>query len=234
MVQDVTTLPLGRIVWVSRDPDFFSAAAAAASEAGWDCVCAGSGRLAVAELLADPTSVLAIDLRVLCRRVLPMLEVARRESVTMLGTGPLPRGMTAEQLSGITLVASAQFSEALGRLHAPPAEADDEMAMPEAPSAAPEAACPPETAQPPAPLRREVLGFEAGLGPARPIDIQDNPGEEDPAEEDAADAALERQLEAEYQAAARDADARGAPGDPPIRTLLTREELDALLGEDEP
>lgn len=64
-----------------------------------------SGYEAAAELLAAPAAALVVDLRLLAGKHLRLLEIARSLDVEVLAVGSLPIGMTAEDLSGVRLIA---------------------------------------------------------------------------------------------------------------------------------
>jgi hypothetical protein len=66
---------------------------------------------AAAELLAAPAAALLIDLRALPVRHLRLLEIARDLSVEVLAFGPLPAGMTSDDLSGVRLLSRQALGE---------------------------------------------------------------------------------------------------------------------------
>ena len=73
---------------------------------------------AAAELIAEPALALVIDLRLMGRRHLRLLRIARERGAEMLAVGAVPAGLSAEDLSGIRLVARADLKAALeGLLH---------------------------------------------------------------------------------------------------------------------
>lgn len=87
-----------------------------------------SGYEAAAELLAAPAAALVVEMRLLGARHVSLLEIARDLDVEVLGVGSLPIGMTAEDLSGVRLIARGDLARAvraLARLRPPP-EPDDE------------------------------------------------------------------------------------------------------------
>lgn len=89
---------------------------------GDDWVLVSSAYEAAAEVLAEPTAVLVMDLRLLSPRDDRLVDVARSCGCAMLGIGSLPAGMSAAALSGVTLTAEphldAQVARAL-RNHRP-------------------------------------------------------------------------------------------------------------------
>ena len=97
---------------------------------------ASSGYEAAAEMLSAPTTALIIELRLLPGRHLQLLEIARDLEVEIFAVGSLPIGMTAEDLSGVRLIARKDLPAAVRAL--PPAQA--------------EAGDPPTRGQPPEPV----------------------------------------------------------------------------------
>lgn len=119
------------------------------------CVTAASGYEAAAEVLSAPTAALVVDLRIVARGHMGLLDVARRMGTEVLAVGAVPAGLTSEDLSGVRLIARADLPAALSKLAAalgtyepqapaPPAETpeietqepDPDPAMP-SPQAAP-------------------------------------------------------------------------------------------------
>ena len=86
---------------------------------------ASSGYEAAAEMLSAPARALIIDLRLLPGRHLQLLEVARDLEVEIFAVGSLPIGMTAEDLSGVRLIARKDLPAAVRALPPAPAEAGD-------------------------------------------------------------------------------------------------------------
>ncbi len=82
---------------------------------GDDWVLSASAYEAAAEVLAEPTAVLVMDLRLLASRDERLVEVARSCGTAMLGIGALPAGMSAAALSGVTLVAEPHLDEEIAR-----------------------------------------------------------------------------------------------------------------------
>ena len=80
---------------------------------------ASSGYEAAAEMLSAPARALIIDLRLLPGRHLQLLEIARDLAVEVFAVGSLPIGMTAEDLSGVRLIARKDLPAAVDAL--PPA-----------------------------------------------------------------------------------------------------------------
>ncbi len=107
---------------------------------------------AAAEMLAAPTVALVADLRLVGRRHLRLLAIARQMGVEVFAVGVVPTGLTGEDLSGVRMIALADLPEALRRLAeadwpapsepkpAAPAEAPADLATKEA---APQPAAPP-------------------------------------------------------------------------------------------
>jgi hypothetical protein len=117
-----------RVVILSPDRVLSDDEAAALAQAGVDCVRVVSAYEAAAELLSEPASALAADLRMIGPRHLRLLGIARRQRAEMLGVGSVPPGLTPEDLSGVRLLARRDLAAALERLAAverpaePPAE----------------------------------------------------------------------------------------------------------------
>lgn len=101
---------------------------------GDDWVLVASAYEAAAEVLAEPTAVLVMDLRLLGSRDEKLVQVARSCGTAMLGIGALPAGMSAAGLSGVTLVAEPDLDDEIARAlrehrpadvhHAPLSEAE--------------------------------------------------------------------------------------------------------------
>jgi len=90
-----------------------------------------SGYEAASELLAAPTTALVIDLRLLAGRHLRLLEIARDLDVEIFAVGSLPIGMTAEDLSGVRLIARRDLPQAVGALAPAPRPAPAPAEPPE-------------------------------------------------------------------------------------------------------
>lgn len=82
---------------------------------GDDWVLCTSAYEAAAEVLAEPTAVLVMDLRLLAVRDERLVEIARSCGTAMLGIGALPAGMSAAALSGVTLVAEPHLDVEIAR-----------------------------------------------------------------------------------------------------------------------
>jgi len=110
---------------------------------------------AAAELLAGPADALVVDLRLLKSAHMPLLDIARRRAVELLGTGALPWGASSDQLAGMKLVARGQLAEAV-------------LAVAARPTGPPEAAETPQQPAPPAqgaqPSQGEKVGQTAQAG----------------------------------------------------------------------
>ena len=98
-----------------------SGPAGALRAAGIDLIRAGSAYEAVAEMLCEPAAGLVIDLRLLGAGGLGALEIARQRGVEMLATGMVPSGLTAEDLSGVRLLAKRDLPAAVRDLAPLPA-----------------------------------------------------------------------------------------------------------------
>ena len=79
-----------------------------------------SGYEAAAEILAEPTAALVIDLRALSGRHLRLLEVARAAGVEMLLVGPIPSGADSDAFGGARLVARSDLPAAIRRIAGKP------------------------------------------------------------------------------------------------------------------
>jgi len=102
---------------------------------GIDLIRVGSAYEAVAEMLCEPAAGFVIDLRLLAAGGLGALEIARQRSVEMLATGMVPSGLTAEDLSGVRLLARRDLPAAVRNLAAqpvsPPVESPEGTYVPE-------------------------------------------------------------------------------------------------------
>ena len=74
-----------------------------------ECVRVCSPYEAAAELLAAPSLALLIDLRMMGLKHVRLIEIARQMKVRMLGVGPLPIGMSAEDFSGVKLLSHSDL-----------------------------------------------------------------------------------------------------------------------------
>ena len=101
---------LPRVVVLCGDPGLVRELATPASRRGWQCRAVSSPYEAAAELLAGPREVLVVDLRLLGRRHLRLLEMARSAGAEVLGIGALPAGTGSDELSGVRLVARADIT----------------------------------------------------------------------------------------------------------------------------
>ena len=170
-VEKGTNLSRRRVVVLSPDAAAFAPAGEAAG-AGLEFIRVGSAYEAAAELVAaapappnGPVLALVVDLRLLSHRHLRLLQIARQGGAEVLAVGGIPPGLTAEDLSGVRLLARAELPAMLAKLAQPPAERRSSSSPPPAagqyvsdapvPEAdEPEAATPVEPAQaePAAPL----------------------------------------------------------------------------------
>jgi hypothetical protein len=90
--------------------------AVAGGGAALECIFVATAYEAAAELIAAPALAIVIDLRLMGPRHLRLLQIARERRVEMLAVGSIPPGLTAEDLSGIRLLARADVKPALQRL----------------------------------------------------------------------------------------------------------------------
>ncbi len=91
---------------------------------------------AAAEILVAPTVALVADLRLVGRRHLRLLAIARQMGVEVFAVGVVPTGLTGEDISGVRMIALADLPEALRRLAAADWPAPSEP-QPAAPAEAP-------------------------------------------------------------------------------------------------
>jgi hypothetical protein len=77
------------------------------------CISVASAYEAAAEILAAPAAALVIDLRMMAVRHLRLLQIARVGGAEVLAIGGIPSGLTAEDLSGVRLIARAELRAAL-------------------------------------------------------------------------------------------------------------------------
>ncbi len=203
-----------------------------------------SGYEAAAELLAAPAAALVVDLRLLGGKHLGLLEIARSLAVEVLAVGALPIGMTADDLSGVRLIARCDLADALVGPAAPPEPVDQAPASPPI-RIAPDGPRQPETeavepagaSTPAEPTDQEVQDETAG-----PLGVVDLP----PAVAQALGGATAPSKGAQARRsptgpgadspaparAGNGASVPPAPATDDARGLLTPEELKALLGDD--
>jgi len=101
-----------RIVVLSRDPSL-AAALEGRLDSRMRCLRAGSPYEAAAEILAEPTAAMVIDLRTLSERHCRLLDIGRQTQLEMLAVGALPSRMSSEELSGVRLVSREALPEML-------------------------------------------------------------------------------------------------------------------------
>ena len=104
--------PRAVVLW----PDGAVRSAVAGGGEGPECIFVASAYEAAAELIAAPALAIVIDLRLMGPRHLRLLQIARERRVEMLAVGSIPSGLTAEDLSGIRLLARADVKAALEKL----------------------------------------------------------------------------------------------------------------------
>ena len=199
------------VLWPDGAP---RSSVAGVGPAGLELVFVPSPYEAAAELIAAPVLALVIDLRLMGQRHLRLLRIARERRVEMLAVGAIPAGLTAEDLSGIRLLARADLKAGIeGLLH-------DRQGRYVPSTAEPQAAAPPETV-PPSPAASQNAAL------TRPA----SPKASSPRATPAPAAASE-----ESMASAANPPAPESPSQPQadgLRSLLTADELAALL-EDQP
>jgi hypothetical protein len=121
-----TGLPLVRVVALVRHP--------MAAPAGVHVVCVQSAYEAAAEMLAVPAAALIVDLGMLLGRNLRLLQIARQGKAELLAFGSAAAALDAEQLSGLRLVSQAQLAEAMQGLAPARPEAAAGVYVPQAPA----------------------------------------------------------------------------------------------------
>ena len=138
MPDRATSGPRTRVVVLSPDMAVFGEdfrPAGAMRAGGIDLIRVGSAYEAVAEMLCEPAAGFVIDLRLLGTGGLGALEIARQRGVEMLATGMVPSGLTAEDLSGVRLLARRDLPVAVRDLAAlpvsPPVEPAEGTYVPE-------------------------------------------------------------------------------------------------------
>jgi hypothetical protein len=83
------------------------------------CIKTQSAYEAAAEILAEPTAALLLDLRRVGHRHLRLLQVARDCGVEIFAVGTIPSGLSSEDLSGVRLTARSDVPQQLSRLTVP-------------------------------------------------------------------------------------------------------------------
>lgn len=193
-----------------------------------------SGYEAGAEILAAPVAALAIDFRALGPGHAGLLRLADRMAVELLGLGVPPAG-AQEELSEVRLVSERELSEILPALSPPPAAKQG----PEADGIYEPVR--PETPKPPQPEPQVPEETQAALADGRPAP---RPAAVEPTAEESAPPRRTRtrrkkrpialdgeQTDApvESPAAPKPAESAAAGTAPSLGSLLTPEELAALL-----
>jgi hypothetical protein len=155
-----------------------------------------------------------LDLRVLGRRELPLLDIARRERVEILALGRVPLGLAEEDLEGVELVSA---EELVRRLRGPDEPADapppEETGQTARGGAADDAEPARPEPEPDAP--DEASGPEAEAPAPAATDGRDRTGPAELSDEDLPDELI-REMEEDID--------NGPP-----HSVLTPEELAALL-----
>jgi len=208
-----------RVVVFSRDPDLGPAESASGASGGWSVLRVRSAYEAAAELLGAPAVALVIDLRGMSARHVGLLEIARRQGVEMLALGAVPASLSSEDLSGVRLIARADLDGALSRLV----------------GGEPAPARPQPRAEPPA-LQHGVPPADAGRYlPEPPAANEGEPPKPKPEPEKAAEKTTRKRTTRKKTSRAKKASRpkAGTAGDEAAepQTLLTPEELAALLGD---
>ena len=215
-----------RVVLLSRDAQAL-AEAIGRVDADVDLVCLSQPTLAAAEMVTLGAGLLVIDLRLMGLRTLPLLDVARREGIEMVATGPLPMGLAAEQLSGVRLVGREDLAEALRKL-APP-RPRPQPKPPAEPKSRPVSAASEPASEPAGPLAMEAPILFGGFdpheaGPSAAPWAEDGDERRPAGAEICDDADLPDRLQ---QSGGGTEDAASVRPE----SLLTAEELAALLGD---
>jgi len=107
-----------KIIILSRDSSLARAAQCEDSTSKCRCLRVTSPYEAAAELLAEPTIAMVIDLRCLTPGDLPLIEMARQRGLEVLAVGAVPLGITTTDLSGVRLAARDHLSSLLEGLAA--------------------------------------------------------------------------------------------------------------------
>jgi len=96
---------------------------------------------AAAEILAEPTAALIVDLRLVAEDHFGLLDVAHQVNTETFAVGPVPPGLTSEELSGVRLLSRTALPAVMAELSGSgpadrdvPAEAPAEQPPPEAPA----------------------------------------------------------------------------------------------------
>ena len=101
-----------RIIILSRDGEFLLPASQHLDPDA-KCIQADNGYEAAAELLAGPALALVIDLSVLTQTHQKLLHVARHVGAEVLGVGTFPSEFSADDLSGMRLIAREELPRSL-------------------------------------------------------------------------------------------------------------------------
>ena len=109
-----------KIIILSRDSSLAQAAQCENSTSKYHCLRVTSPYEAAAELLAEPTIAMVIDLRCLTPGDLPLIEMACQRGLEVLAVGSVPLGITTTDLSGVRLAARDHLSPMLEGLAASP------------------------------------------------------------------------------------------------------------------
>lgn len=102
--------------------------------AGLRCVRVSSAYEAAAELLAEPSAALVIELGLLHGPHTRLLEIARDLDVEMLALGTLAAGASADDLSGLRLLSRSEVPAVLRKLGLAPAPIAEQPETPSGPS----------------------------------------------------------------------------------------------------
>jgi hypothetical protein len=158
--------PAQRVVILSPDGALRAALGRPPGEA--ECIPVASPYEAAAELIAAPALAIVIDLRLMGPGHLRLLQIARERGVEMLAMGGIPSGLTAEDLSGVRLLARADLKAAMEKLLQDRQGRYEAAPPPETKQAAPvPAARPPSVAPPAAPAgSRPAQAGAEGTKPA--------------------------------------------------------------------
>jgi len=71
---------------------------------------------AAAEILSAPTEAIVVDLTILSKGHMKLLDVARQMGTEVLAVGAIPTGLTSEDLSGVRMISKAGLTDMLRRL----------------------------------------------------------------------------------------------------------------------